>query len=83
MDGAGKLVRDGLVDHPVTLDPAFSRERRGDDADAKMGFAFRPVPGVAGMQMRLVTHSEAFRSEGLAQPIFDTGLDRHDAATFL
>ena len=48
--------------------------------DAEVRFAFRAVPGMAGMQMRLVNHAEALRLKRLAELLLDKGLDRHDAA---
>ena len=48
--------------------------------DAEVRLAFRAVPGMAGMQMRLVNDAQALRLKRLAELFLDTGLDRHDAA---
>ena len=78
----GKLFRQCRIDHPMALDPAFAGECRRDDADPEMRLAAGDGASMAGMKMRFINDAQAFRMERLCQLGLDTGLDRHDAATF-
>ena len=51
VDGPGEFLRENLVDHPVTLDPAAPLEAPGNDIDPEMRLAAGPVPCVPGVKM--------------------------------
>jgi len=69
MDTAPKLLREDVVDCPVTVDPIHAAECLRNDADAKMRltgsieFLFTTVVQmvVPGMQMALVQNDQALR----------------------
>ena len=51
MDRAGQFVRKHFVYQAVAVDPAFALESVRHNKNTKVGFTFRPVPYMAGMQM--------------------------------
>jgi hypothetical protein len=78
MDTVCEFRRQRRIDHAVAVDPAPPAERFGHDMDAKMGFAARPVPGMAGVPVGFVLHLKALRRESLGQLLGDLILHRHD-----
>jgi hypothetical protein len=67
MDAGLEFVSEGLVDHPMTSDPALSAERASYDINPEMRFSAGSMSGVAFMLMGLVEHLQAQRSEGFGQ----------------
>lgn len=84
MDGervhrAGKLLGKGLVHHPVPLHTALTRESVRYNVDPEMGLPFRSMPGMAGVEMRLVDDPQTLGREALRQFLFNPISNRHDA----
>jgi hypothetical protein len=67
MDAAGKLARECVVDHTMSLQPALSAKGFGHDIDSIMCFPTRAVARVACVLVRLVLDVQAFRGESFAQ----------------
>ena len=80
VDRPGKLLRQSLVHDPVPLDAALSSEGRRYHINPEMGLTFRPVTGVAGMEVRLVLDPQALGPQRLLQLVLNARFDRHDAA---
>ncbi len=83
MDGervntAGEFRRQQRIYHAVAVDPALSIERIRYNIYSEVGFAARPVAGMALVQMRFVDDVEAFRIEGLLQFLRDVVFGCHD-----
>ena len=68
MDLALHEVREGGVDHPVTRHGELAAESLGNDADPEMAGPSRR-PGVAGVQMALVSNRQLERPELIDQPL--------------
>lgn len=67
MNAAGKLGSQSLIDHAVTVEPAFAFEGVRHDADAEMGFTTFPPAGMAVMLVRFIDHPELLRGESLGK----------------
>ena len=70
-----------LIDHPVTIEPALSGERSGDDAHPKVRLALRTPPGMAFVFVRFIGHGDAFGRESLRQLFFDKVAHAHAVPT--
>jgi len=77
MHAAGEFARQRGVDHAVAFDPALPAKGFRHDIETEMGFAARPVSGVAFMAMGFVLYGEAVGREGLAQLFGDEIASRH------
>lgn len=78
MDRTGQFFRQRLIDETVTIDAAFVREPRRHYMNAKMGFSFRSMPDVAGMEMRFVDDLQFTGRERGYQFCFDCVFYGHD-----
>ena len=67
MHAACKLPRQRRVDHAVALDPALSAEGFRHDIESEMGFAARPVSGMALVVMGFILDAQALRRKGRRQ----------------
>ena len=67
MHAARKLTRQSRVDHAVALDPALSPKRFRHDIESEMGFAARPVSGMALVVMGFILDTQALRCESRRQ----------------
>ena len=83
MHAARKLARQRRVDHAVALDPALSAEGFRHDIESEMGFAARPVSGVALVVMGFILDTQALRRESRRQLCRDDVMHGHgnDLAT--
>jgi hypothetical protein len=67
MDGSGQFVRKHFVYQAVAVDPAFALESVRHNKNTKVGFTFRPVPYMAGMQVRLIHNFQTRWRKGRCQ----------------
>ena len=67
MHAARKLPSQRRVDHAVALDPALSAEGFRHDIESEVGFAARPVSGVALVVMGFILDAQASRCESRRQ----------------
>ena len=67
VDAARKLTRQRRVDHTVALDPALSTEGFRHDIETEMGFAARPVSGMALVVMGFILDAQALRRKSRRQ----------------
>ena len=81
MDATRELGGQRLIDHAVTIEPALSGERAGDDAHPKVRLAPGTPPGMAFMFVRFINHGDAFGRESLRQFFFDNVAYTHAAPT--
>jgi len=77
VDAAGKLARQGGVNHPVAFEPALPAKGFRHDIKPEMGLAARPMPGMAFMPMRFILNMQALGRESLAQLFRDQILGSH------
>src|ERR1700675_955445 len=61
VDTALEFACQRRVDHAVTLDPALSAEGFRHDIESEMGFAARPVSGMALVVMGFILDTQALR----------------------
>src|SRR5258708_32649460 len=78
VDAALELVRQRRVDHAVTLDPALSAEGFRHDIEAEMGFAARPMSGMALVVMGFILDAQALRCESRRQLCRNNIVHSHD-----
>jgi hypothetical protein len=71
VDAAGKLGRERLINHAMTLDVGLSLEGVRHDIDPVVSLPARPVPGMALMLVRFINHFEVLRRESLGQLFCD------------
>ena len=67
MHAARKLARQRRVDHAVALDAALSPKRFRHDIESEMGFAARPVSGMALVVMGFILDAQALRRKSRRQ----------------
>ena len=67
MDAGFEFVGKGVVDHPMTGDPALPPERVRYNINSKVCFSARSMSGVTFMLMGFVDYLQSQRSEGLSQ----------------
>src|SRR5580704_18972903 len=67
VDTALKLARQRRVDHAMALDPALSAEGFRHDIESEMGFAARPVSGMALVVMGFIFDAQTLRRESRRQ----------------
>src|SRR5580704_9277361 len=78
VDTARKLARQRRVDHAVALDPALSAEGFRHDIESEMGFAARPVSGMALMVMGFILDAQALRRKSRRQFCRDNIVHSHN-----
>jgi len=64
VDRTGEFIGQRCIDQAVPLNPALPGEDRRHNIDPEVGFAFRPMAGMSGMEMRLVDDPQRLRLEG-------------------
>jgi hypothetical protein len=79
MHAAPKLARQHRVNHAVALDPALSAEGFRHDVEAEMGFAARPMAGMALVVMGFILDAQALRRESRRQLCRDDIVHCHRA----
>lgn len=77
VDAAGEFLRQRLMDHAMTFDPALPIEGRRHDIDSEMRFAAGAMPGVPGVKMRFIDDVEAGGRESRGELGCDLMLDCH------
>lgn len=77
VDAAGKFLRQRLMDHAMTFDPALPIEGRRHDIDSEMRFAAGAMPGVPGVKMRFIDDVEAGGRKSRGEFGCDLMLDCH------
>ena len=82
MDGAGKLFRQDFVHPAVPFHPAQSGKGRRHDKDPKVGFPFRAMSGMTGMEVRFIDDPQALGGERGGKFLFNPGLDGQSAPSF-
>jgi len=65
MHAAGKLLRQGRIDHAMPLQAALSAEGFGHNIKTEVRFAAGTVAGMALVAVRLILNMQAFGREGL------------------
>ena len=60
MDAAFQLACQGRIDHAVAFEPALPAKGCRHDIEPVMGFAARPMPGMAFMQMGFILDMQTF-----------------------
>jgi hypothetical protein len=74
-----ELARQRCVNHAVALDPALSAEGFRHDIKSEMGFAARPVSGMALVVMGFILDAQALRRESCRQLCRNNIVHSHDA----
>ena len=77
MHRTGQFDGQDLVHGAMPLYPAFAFKRRRHNINTEMGFAFRPRPGMAGMQAGFIDNLKALRCKRFGQPFFNTIFNTH------
>ena len=67
VDTRFEFVREGVINHAMTCDPALPLEGVSYNIDPEMRSSARPMSGVAFMLMGFIEHLQASRSEGLSE----------------
>ena len=78
MHAALKLTHQRRVNHAVALDPALSAEGFRHDIESEMGFAARPVSGMALVVMGFILDAQALRRERRSQLCRNNIVHSHD-----
>ena len=78
VDAARKLTCQRRVDHAVALDPALTAEGFRHDIESEMGFAARPVSGMALVVMGFILDTQALRRESRGQLCRNNIVHSHD-----
>ena len=78
MHSGGELGTEHTVDHAMALDPALSAEGFRHDIESEMGFATRPVSGVALVVMGFILDTQALRRECRGQLCRNNIVHSHD-----
>jgi hypothetical protein len=83
MHAAGQLPGQRRINHTVTLESALSAKGLRHDIYPEMGLSAGPVPGMAGVLVRLVDHAQAFRIESFGQLSCDEVRERHGSGLWV
>jgi len=75
---AGEFARECGVDHTMTLQPALPAKGFRHDIESEMGFAARPVSGVALVVMGFILDAQALRRECRGQLCRNNIVHSHD-----
>jgi hypothetical protein len=78
MHAAFELAGQRRIDHAVALDPALSAEGFRHDIESEMGFAARPVSGMALVVMGFILDAQALRRESRRQLCRDNIVHSHN-----
>jgi hypothetical protein len=77
MHAAGQFSRKNFVNHAMARDSALPTEGFRYDIDMEVGFAARPVSGMAFMAVRFIDDFQKFRRKRGAELFGHAVLDRH------